>query len=342
MTVSDLGEHALLARLLARLPRPSGQVLVGPGDDAAVLAPIRNERLVVTTDAVVEGVHFSRTSFAPTDIGHKALAVNLSDLAAMAATPQWALLSLVLPGDMAVVDVEGLVDGLAALATRFNVSVVGGNITRTSGPLVVDVTAGGSVASRRWLTRNGAVAGDEIWVSGTIGGAKAGFEKLSEMGSPDPRSPIPDPRCLAKPRTPEPRVRLGVAMGRGRAARAAMDLSDGLADAVRQVAGASGCGARLDATALPIEPGAAAWWQARGTDPITAAIVGGEEYELLFAVPKRGGGRLKNVRRHVADPVMTKIGVFTKDPGELVVDRGGRDEQLPQGYRHFTEVKTTP
>ena len=332
MTVSDLGEHALLARLLARLPRPSGQVLVGPGDDAAVLAPVRNERLVVTTDAVVEGVHFSRAHFAPGDIGHKALAVNLSDLAAMAATPQWALLSLVLPGDLAVVDVEALVDGLAALATRHNVSVVGGNITRTTGPLVVDVTAGGSVASRKWLTRNGAVAGDEIWVSGTLGGAAAGLEMFLAPGSASP-----EPGCSAKQRTPQPRVRLGVAMGRGRAARAAMDLSDGLADAVRQVAAASGCGARVDAAALPIEPGATAWWQGRGVDPVGAAIAGGEDYELLFAIPKRGGGRLRNVRKHVADPVMTRIGVFTKDPGELVVDRGrgGCDEALPQGYRHF-------
>lgn len=341
MTVADLGEHALLARLLARLPRPSAQVLVGPGDDAAVLAPVRNERLVVTTDAVVEGVHFSRASFAPADIGHKALAVNLSDLAAMAATPQWALLSLVLPGDLAVADVEALVDGLAALATRHNVSIVGGNITRTMGPMVVDVTAGGSVASRKWLTRAGAVAGDEIWVSGTIGGAAAGLEMLA--GSPAPRSPIPDP-CLAKQRTPEPRVRLGVAMGRGRAARAAMDLSDGLADAVRQVAAASGCGARLDASALPIEPGAAAWWQARGVDPVRAAVAGGEDYELLFAIPKRGGGRLRNVRRHVADPVMTRIGVFTKDPASLVVDRDGQEEALPEGYKHFaerSEAKTT-
>jgi len=306
-------------------------VLVGPGDDAAVLAPVRNERLVVTTDAVVEGVHFSRTTFAPADIGHKALAVNLSDLAAMAATPQWALLSLVLPGDMAVADVEGLVEGLAALATRHNVSVIGGNITRTTGPLVVDVTAGGSVASRKWLTRAGANAGDEIWVSGTLGGAKAGLEMLA-----DPESRIPDPGCAAKQRTPEPRVRLGVAMGRGRAARAAMDLSDGLADAVRQVAAASGCGARIDAAALPIEPGAAAWWLARGTDPVGAAIVGGEEYELLFAVPKRGGGRLRNVRRHVADPVLTRVGVFTKDASALVVERDGRDEALPEGYQHFT------
>lgn len=329
MTVSELGEHALLGRLLARLPRPSAQVLVGPGDDAAVLAPVRNERLVVTTDAVVEGVHFSPTTFAPADIGHKALAVNLSDLAAMAATPQWALLSLVLPGDWLVSDVEGLVDGLAALAVAHGVSVVGGNITWTTGPLVVDVTIGGTVASRKWLTRAGAKAGDEIWVSGTLGGARAGLEMLS-----DPGSQPADAACAAKQRTPEPRVRLGVAMGRGRAARAAMDLSDGLADAVRQMAAASGCGARVDAEALPIEDGAEAWWRARGADPVTAAVVGGEEYELLFAIPKKGGGRLRNVMRQVAQPAMTRIGVWTKDPGELVLERSGRDEPLPQGYRH--------
>src|SRR5689334_5173349 len=175
MTVSDLGEHALLARLLARLPRTSPTVLVGPGDDAAVLAPVRNERLVVTTDALVEGVHFLRAFSSPADIGHKALAVNLSDLAAMGATPRWALLSLVLPGAMPVSDVEELVDGLAALAGRHAVSVVGGNITRTDGALVVDVTAGGEVAPRRSLLRSGAKAGHDIYVSGSIGSAAAGL-----------------------------------------------------------------------------------------------------------------------------------------------------------------------
>jgi thiamine-monophosphate kinase len=342
VTVADLGEHALLTRLLARLPRPSAQVLVGPGDDAAVLAPVRNQRLVVTTDAVVEGVHFSRATFAPADIGHKALAVNLSDLAAMAATPQWALLSLVLPGGWLVADVEGLVDGLAALAVRHGVSVVGGNITRTNGPLVVDVTAGGTVASRKWLTRSGASAGDELWVSGTIGGARAGLEMLgtSASGTAPVRRSLGeggDPNCAAKQKTPEPRVRLGVAIGRARAARAAMDLSDGLADAVRQVAAASGCGARLDAAALPIEPGAEAWWQARGVDPVGAAIIGGEDYELLFAIPKKGGGRLRAVRRKVAEPVLTRIGVLTKHPGALVVERDGREETLPEGYQHFED-----
>ena len=332
MTVSELGEHALLARILARLPRPSPSVLVGPGDDAAVLAPARNERLVVTTDAVVEGVHFSRAFSSPADIGHKALAVNLSDLAAMAATPRWALLSLVLPGSWLVADVEDLVDGLGALAGRHAVSVVGGNITRTEGPLVVDVTAGGEVAPRRWLTRSGAKAGHEIYVSGTIGGAAAGLEALrSAIG--DQGSGIG--KCIARHRRPEPRVRLGIAMGRARAAKAAMDLSDGLADALRQVAAASEVGVRIDGEALPIDPCAREWWASRGIDPVSAAVRGGDDYELLFAVPPKSGGALRSVARHVADPPLTKIGVFTKDPRELVVARAGKEDALPEGFEHF-------
>jgi len=321
MKVADLGEHALLARLLSRLPRPTASVLVGPGDDAAVLAPGRNERLVVTTDAVVEGVHFICAYSSPADIGHKALAVNLSDLAAMAATPSWALLSLILPGSSMVRDVEELVDGLAALAGRHGVAVVGGNITRTDGPLVVDVTAGGQVGPRRWLTRGGAKAGHEIYISGAIGGAAAGLDQGSG--------------CVARHRRPEPRVRLGIAVGRARAATAAMDLSDGLADALRQVAAASGVGARIDGDLIPIDACAREWWTSRGVDPVSAALGGGDDYELLFAVPPRSGGALRAVARHVTDPPLTKIGVFTKDPRELVVARAGKEDALPEGFEHF-------
>ena len=332
MKVADLGEHALLARLLSRLPRPTASVLVGPGDDAAVLAPGRNERLVVTTDAVVEGVHFICAYSSPADIGHKALAVNLSDLAAMAATPSWALLSLILPGSSMVRDVEELVDGLAALAGRHGVAVVGGNITRTDGPLVVDVTAGGRVGPRRWLTRSGARSGDEIWISGLVGGAAAGLEML-RAAVPGSGFPVPD--CVLRHRRPEPRVRLGIAMGRARAARAAMDLSDGLADALRQVAAASGVGARIDGDLIPIDACAREWWTSRGVDPVSAALGGGDDYELLFAVPPRSGGALRAVARHVTDPPLTKIGVFTKDPRELVVARAGKEDALPEGFEHF-------
>ncbi len=331
-TVAEVGEHALLARLLTRLPRPSGSVLVGPGDDAAVLAVGRNERLVVTTDAVVEGVHFSRAFSTPADIGHRALAVNLSDLAAMAATPRWALLSLVLPGSLLVTEVEELVDGMSALASRYGVSVVGGNITRTEGPLVVDVTAGGEAGPRRWLTRSGARPGHDAYVSGSIGGAAAGLEML-RAGTREQGSGIRE-GCVARHLRPEPRVRLGVAAGRARAARAAMDLSDGLADALRQVAAASHVGVRIDAEALPIDESAREWWTARGMDPVLAAITGGDDYELLFAVP-HSGGALRSLRRHVAEPALTRIGVFTKDPREIVIARSGKEEALPEGFEHF-------
>jgi thiamine-monophosphate kinase len=334
ISVAELGEHALLARLIARLPRISPTVLVGPGDDAAVLAPVRNALVVVTTDALVEGVHFLRAFSSPADIGHKALAVNLSDLAAMGATPRWALLSLVLPGSMPVSDVEELMDGLAALAGRHEVSVVGGNITRTDGALVVDVTAGGDVRPRRWLTRSGAKPGNEIYVSGAIGGAAAGLEMLRAGHQAIGPSGHQD-RCVSRHRRPEPRVRLGIAMARAKAARAAMDLSDGLADALKQVASASGVGVRIDAESLPIDAGAREWWASRGVDPVLAAVSGGDDYELLFAVATRTGGALRSVARHVADPPLTKIGVFTKDPRELVIVRGTREQALPEGFEHF-------
>jgi thiamine-monophosphate kinase len=298
-----------------------------------VLAPGRNERLVVTTDAVVEGVHFSRAYSSPADIGHKALAVNLSDLAAMAATPRWALLSLVIPGSWLVRDVEDLVDGLAALAGRHGVSVVGGNITRTDGPLVVDVTAGGAAPPRRWLTRAGAKTGHAIYVSGSIGAAAAGLEMLDAQ--PGTWNQERGTGCVARHRRPEPRVRLGVAIGRARCATAGIDLSDGLADALRQVAAASGVGVRIDGEALPIDAGAREWWAARGVDPVTAALRGGDDYELLIAVPPRSRGALRAVARHVADPPLTKIGVFTKDPLALTIERQGKQDALPEGFEHF-------
>ena len=266
----------------------------------------------------------------------------------MGATPRWALLSLVLPGSTREADVEELVDGLAALATRYGVSVVGGNITSTNGPLVVDVTAGGEVSPRKWLLRGGAKPGDAIYVSGAIGGAAAGLEMLRATdpgaGNRDPGtgsalaapgSRLSAPGCIARHLRPEPRVRLGMAVGRNRAATAAMDLSDGLADALEQVASASGVGVRVDAGVLPIDPGAREWWTARGADPVSAALAGGDDYELLFAVPRKGTAALRAVARRVAQPPLTKIGDFTKDPRERVLMRAAKKDALPKGFEHF-------
>jgi thiamine-monophosphate kinase len=333
MTVSELGERALLARIRARLPKPGPDVVVGVGDDAAVVASARNARVVLTTDALIEGVHFERAFSTAADIGYKALAVNLSDLAAMGATPAWALLSLALPDGMPVEEVDALIDGLTGLASAENTTLVGGNLTRSPGPMVVDVTAVGTVHPRRALLRDGGRAGDELYVSGTIGAGSAGLEMLRESTRPGPHSL--DPACMDRHRRPSPRVRLGRAVADARAARAAMDTSDGLADAIRQLSDASGCGAEIHASMLPIDSAARDWWEGHGLDAVGRALVGGDDYELLLAVPPKWAGRLRHARRHAAEPPLTRIGVLTKSRGEHVVWRDGRRERLAGGFEHW-------
>ena len=259
-------------------------------------------------------------------IGRRAVAVNLSDLAAMAARPDWLLLSLVLPDTFPTSGFEAMVTGAADAARAAGAAIVGGNITRTSGPLVVDVTVTGHVRPRRLLRRDTARAGDELWLTGSIGGAAAGLAML-EAGD------LGDTACVARYTAPQPRLREAWAMARDGAARAAIDLSDGLADAVRQLATASGTGARLEATALPLEPGGAAWQQARGRDPLHEALHASDDYELLFAVGPKAGGRLRAARASVATP-FTRIGVLTAQPA-LVLHRDGVETPLPRGFEHF-------
>ena len=231
-TVADLGEHALLARLRARVPPPPAWVSVGIGDDAAVVEPPRNQLEVLTTDVLVEGVHFDRRFSTAADVGHKALAVNLSDLAAMGAEPRAALLSLALPASLAVADFDALLDGFLALAARYRLALVGGNLSQSPGPLVVDVTAVGAARRRRVLTRAGGRPGDELFLSGRVGGAAAGLARLQALAGVLPGDDDDARAAVERYRRPEPRVRLGLLVGRNRAASACVDLSDGLADAV--------------------------------------------------------------------------------------------------------------
>ena len=324
-TVSDLGERALIERITARLAMPSW-VVVGPGDDAAVIEPERGTLDVLTTDVQVEGVHFDHRFVPPDAIGHRALAVNLSDLAAMGAMPRAVLLSLVLPDALDVAFVDGMMDGLLALAAAHGVAVIGGNISRSPGPLMVDVTAVGAVRPRRLLTRAGARPGDGVYVTGTIGDASVGLQMLTEQCAPHP--------CQERYVRPDPRVRAGMLLGRNRAASACMDTSDGLADSVRQIAEASQAGITLDAGALPIGDAVRRWHEARGSSVIDAAIGGGDDYELLFTVRPAHMGRLRNVRQMLGALPITKIGMVTKER-QLSIRTETGERRLPEGFDHF-------
>jgi thiamine-monophosphate kinase len=332
MTVGEAGERQVIARVRARVPAAPGFVVVGIGDDAAVVEPVRNRLDVVTTDAAVEGVHFDRRFMPPAAIGHRVLAANLSDLAAMGAEPRTALLSLVLPDALAMDDLEALLDGFLALAARTGTHLIGGNVTRSPGPLVVDVMLSGAVKRRKVLTRSGGRPGDELFVTGTIGGAAAGLAWLQAHGADAPAGEAVG-EAVERFLRPEPRLRMGRLAGRTRAASAAMDLSDGLADAVRQVAEASGTGAVVEAAALPIHPGVLPVFESPET-ALAAAIAGGEDYELLLAVPRRAGRRFAAAVR-LAGVAATRIGALAPAATGLILRTEAGDRPLPEGFEHF-------
>jgi len=324
-TVADCGERALIARIRQRLTTPQW-VVVGPGDDAAAIEPVRGALEVITTDAQVEGVHFDRRFVPPDAIGHRALAVNLSDLAAMGARPRAALLSMALPPSLELDAFDRIVDGFLALAARHSVALIGGNITHTSGPMVLDVTALGSAHRRKMLTRNGAIVGDEVYVTGTLGDAATGLLRLEEDHSANEHAG----RYLR----PDPRVRAGLLLGKNGAATSCMDLSDGLADGVRQIAEASSVGMTLDGRSIPIGPETREWLSRKGRDPMEVALRGGDDFELIFTARPKQAGRLRAVRRHLGDLPITRIGVVTRARRLIVKDDQG-ERELPEGYQHF-------
>ena len=329
-THARAGERELIAAIRARVPAAPPWLTVGIGDDAAVARPERGALEILTTDALVESIHFDRRLSSPADIGWKALAVNLSDIAAMGGTPRLALLSLGIPDGVGDEEIDALLDGFLALAKDARVTLAGGNITRSPGPLIVDVTVTGYARPRHVLTRAGGRPGDELFLTGTIGAAAVG---LAAWRAGDTGIEGLD-ACLARHRRPDPRVRVGALLGRNRAASACMDLSDGLADAVRQMAEASGTGARIESEALPVPAAARAWFARAGVDPGAAAAAGGDDYELLFAVPRRWRGRLATVREQSRGVPIARVGVLTPEP-DLILTRNGAPEPLPAGFVHF-------
>jgi thiamine-monophosphate kinase len=354
-TVAEAGEHRVIELVRSLVPAPPSWVQIGIGDDAAVIEPERNRLEVLTTDVVIEGVHFDRAFCDPASIGHKALAVSLSDLAAMGAAPRAALLSLGLPGSLPFADLEAMLRALVGLAAQHKVTLIGGNVARSPGPLFLDVTVTGTVKRRRVLARQGGRVGDALYVTGSLGAATAGLTWLrrgavdggwSAKGSGTTTAPEAASEAVkeavARFLRPEPRMRFGIIAGRTRAASACMDLSDGLADAVRQLAKASGTGAVIEAEALPVHPGAAEILsdesklsEQAGPSPavLRAALSGGEDYELLLAVSRRSMRRFLAVQRLTGLPV-TRIGTLTAG-ADVVLRREGGDEPLPSGFEHF-------
>ncbi|MBP6797922.1 thiamine-phosphate kinase [Pseudoxanthomonas mexicana] len=313
------GEFDLIARIRARVATRA-DVVLGIGDDAALLAPPPGRQLVVTADTLNDGVHFPRGT-SPADVGWKALAVNLSDLASMGAEPAWCTLSLSLPqSDPAWI--EGFLDGFLDLAGQHDIALVGGDTTR--GPLSIAVTAMGLVEPGRALRRDGARVGDEVWVTGTLGDAAGGLALLD-------REPVPALR--ARLDRPTPRVAAGRALAG--IATACVDVSDGLLADLGHVCARSHVAARIDVDALPAS---AALMEVIGeADRIALQASGGDDYELCFTAPADAGADIGAVSAQLGLRI-TRIGRIVAGEGVHPVDAKSQPWSSPRrGYDHFAE-----
>jgi len=319
-------EFALIDRHFRR-PVQHADVRVGIGDDAAVIAPTPGAELAVSVDMLVEGRHFMAGAD-PKALGHKALAVNLSDLAAMGARPRFALLAGALPEpDEAWLD--AFMQGFRALAQRHDVELIGGDTT--SGPRNLCVTVIGELPAGAAITRAGARAGDDIYVSGTLGAAALAV--AAARGNVALADADRD-RLRARLDRPEPRVGLGLGL-RG-VASAALDVSDGLTGDLAHILEASGCGATLEWARLPADPAIAA--RLDGPDRALALrclLAGGDDYELCFTAPAHSRASIAALS-HALDVACTRVGVIDAGDALAVVDRDGAPLQpLPRAFDHF-------
>lgn len=342
MRLEDLGEFPLIARLTAGLEsRPD--VVLGAGDDAAALDLGADALLLATCDAQVEGTHFLPSVATPEEIGHKTLAVNLSDIAAMGGEPLWALVSLMAPPALDVTIIDGIYAGMRALARRFNVALVGGNVTSTPGPLTLDVTLLGRVTRERMLTRAGARPGDALLVTGRLGAAVVAL--LAFTAAPAevilPQDALDEARHAMV--TPQPRVREGMALAATGVVTAMLDISDGLAGDLGHICERSRVGANVTLAALPVDGATRTLAVALGRDPLQVALSSGDDYELLFTVHPDGVAQALDAVR-AAGGVATVIGEITApELGMRVREPDGALRPLaPRGWDHLRQREKPP
>ncbi len=346
MKLSELGEDLFIERLRERVPEPGPEVTLGIGDDAAALEISAGENALLSTDVLVEGIHFTLQTLPPAFVGRKAVAVNASDIAAMGGRPVAIVASLTVSVTADVDYLLELFGGLIARAGELNLDLVGGNLSASPGPMVLAVSILGSSLDGELLTRSGARPGDLLFVSGKMGAASEGLELLREglvmsaagavrvpnslRGGPVPLAET----CLRAQMDPEPRIALGQFLSRAKAASACIDLSDGMAKDLPRLCLASGVGARIEERFLPIHPAVLAWERIRGRPPLEQALSGGEDYELLFTVGNEDALSEYSDREQVP---ITCIGKATEArEGIRLVLREGTERILTDGgWDHF-------
>lgn len=324
MDLTSLGEFGLIRRIRRRVG-PGCGVVRGIGDDCAVTLPAPGSAILSTVDLLTEGVHFDRSFHPPRLLGRKSLSVNVSDVAACGGTPRHALLALAIPPGTDTRWVDGFMDGFLAVAREEGVTLTGGDTCGSKGGVTISVTLMGEREPAGVVGRHGAREGDLIVVSGTLGDSATGLELLRQ-GERDLSHP-----CIRRHLDPTPRSRLGRLLADRGLATAMIDVSDGLLADLEHILEESGGGAVVQVEAIPLSDPV----RRVSSDPLDAALSGGEDYELLFTIPSGRKGKLEGVSRESGIP-LTVIGRVTGGQG-ITLREGDRPLTMApsRGYDHF-------
>ncbi|HWO15508.1 MAG TPA: thiamine-phosphate kinase [Solirubrobacterales bacterium] len=320
-----MGEFELLARIRERLPPAVPRVRVGMGDDAAVTVP--GGATATSVDAIVDGVHFRRDRCTPAQVGHKALATALSDLAAMGAEAGEAYVVLGVPHGMSEEECIELLDGIVTLAERTGTALAGGDVTRAPALTVAMTVVGHAASAEEFVTRAGARPGDALVLTGELGAAAAGLLLLEQPELASAVSAETAERLRERQLEPNPRLGAGRALARA-GATAMIDLSDGLGADAGHVAAESKVGLRIDGAAVPLANGVAEIAKAAGLDPLTMAAGGGEDYELLAAMPpeRLPAATAMETTLTTVGEVVEGAGVEVRRPGGPALEPSGFDQ----------------
>ncbi len=338
-TLSNIGEFALIQSIAKSENGRSSGIILGIGDDGAILQIPTDRRLVVSTDLLIEQIHFHKRSATFFEIGYKAAVANFSDMAAMGAKPTALLVSVALPGSLRLQDWKELYRGLSVPCKSHNVRIVGGDTSASRSDCFLSITVLGTVKRGCALRRNGALKGHVLYVSGTLGDSSAGLDVLTNQKRKGrPRSSLTHSHRYLVHRhfQPMPRVILGTGLGSRHWASAAIDISDGLSNDLGHLCKQSRVGALIFSDNLPLSPSLRKYAVQKKMDPLKWALHGGEDYELLFTVPPQYTKKVEKVAQGVSVPI-TKIGLITNSrSGIRMQDPEGNVSPLPSGgYDHF-------
>ena len=337
MDIKELGESGLIQRIADTYQSSDASIIAGIGDDAAALKVSGNNILLTTSDILIEDVHFNLSFTDSYQLGRKALAVNLSDIAAMGGTPRFFVVSLALPAHITVSFIDDLYRGIMDVASEFSASLVGGDSNASPQKLMIALTVLGEVHQDHLLKRSGAQAGDSIFVTGTIGDAALGLMYLQTDHAVTAQTPAS--RLVAKHRSPIPRVKEGKVLADNGLASSLIDISDGLLTDLKRILTASGKGATVWLEKIPLSSEFKQADTPLHCNKIEYALTGGEDYELIFTCPPPKESLLSQAASR-AEFTITKIGTITDSQELVLLDHNEEPYPLGRlGYDHFLSKK---